>query len=54
MRNTKILHIAEGFGGGVAAFFRHVLPGQFPELLTGETVGPKLAIGANGVLILKA
>ncbi|MDQ1256362.1 MAG: beta-galactosidase, partial [Candidatus Hydrogenedentes bacterium] len=30
------------------------LPGQFSEMLSGETVGPKVAIGANGVLILKA
>ncbi|MDZ4858910.1 MAG: beta-galactosidase [Candidatus Hydrogenedentes bacterium] len=30
------------------------LPGQFPDLLTGETVGPNLTISANGILILKA
>jgi hypothetical protein len=30
------------------------LPGQFPELLSGETVGPKVALARNGVLILKA
>jgi len=30
------------------------LPGQYPELLSGETVGPKIAISANGVLVLKA
>lgn len=30
------------------------LPGQFPELLSGETVGPKVAVAGNGVLILKA
>ncbi|HEO69766.1 MAG TPA: hypothetical protein ENN80_00770, partial [Candidatus Hydrogenedentes bacterium] len=31
-----------------------VLPKAFPELLTGEDVGPKVTIGPNGVLILKA
>ena len=30
------------------------LPGQFPELLTGETVGPAVVLAKNGVLILKA
>ncbi|HOZ46979.1 MAG TPA: beta-galactosidase [Candidatus Hydrogenedentes bacterium] len=33
---------------------RLVLPGRFPELLTGERVGPKVTIGANGVLVLQA
>ena len=30
------------------------LPGTFPDLLTGETVGPGVTISANGVLVLKA
>lgn len=30
------------------------LPAAFPELLSGETVGPKVALARNGVLILKA
>ena len=30
------------------------LPAAFPELLTGETVGPKITLARNGVLILKA
>ena len=29
------------------------LPGQYQDLLTGETVGPKVTISANGILILK-
>ncbi len=30
------------------------LPGQFPDLLSGETVGPKVVLARNGVLLLKA
>ncbi|MCX5759014.1 MAG: beta-galactosidase trimerization domain-containing protein, partial [Candidatus Hydrogenedentes bacterium] len=30
------------------------LPGQYRDLLSGETVGPKVALARNGVLILKA
>lgn len=30
------------------------LPGKFPDLLTGETIGPTVTISANGILILKA
>lgn len=30
------------------------LPGQFTDLLSGETVGPKVILSRNGVLILKA
>ncbi|MCC6793639.1 MAG: beta-galactosidase [Candidatus Hydrogenedentes bacterium] len=30
------------------------LPGSFPDLITGETVGPSVTISANGILILKA
>ncbi|HPC15158.1 MAG TPA: beta-galactosidase [Candidatus Hydrogenedentes bacterium] len=30
------------------------LPGQFPDLLSGETVGPKITLARNGVLVLKA
>jgi beta-galactosidase len=30
------------------------LPGQFPDLLTGEIVGPGVTISANGILVLKA
>ena len=30
------------------------LPGQFLELLSGETIGPKLTIARHGVLVLKA
>ncbi|MCC6153087.1 MAG: Beta-galactosidase C-terminal domain, partial [Candidatus Hydrogenedentes bacterium] len=30
------------------------LPGSFPDLITGETVGLSVTISANGILILKA
>ncbi len=30
------------------------LPGQFRDLLSGETVGPKVVLAQNGVLLLKA
>jgi len=30
------------------------LPGKFPDLITGETVGPSVTISANGILVLKA
>ncbi|MBM3288958.1 MAG: hypothetical protein FJY92_02280 [Candidatus Hydrogenedentes bacterium] len=30
------------------------LPGKFPDLITGETVGPTVTISANGILVLKA
>jgi beta-galactosidase len=30
------------------------LPGQFRDLLSGETVGPKVILARNGILILKA
>ncbi|NUM55940.1 MAG: beta-galactosidase [Candidatus Hydrogenedentes bacterium] len=30
------------------------LPGTFPDLITGETVGPSVTISANGILVLKA
>ena len=30
------------------------LPGQFRDLLSGETVGPQVVLARNGVLILKA
>jgi beta-galactosidase len=30
------------------------LPGQFRDLLSGETVGPKVILAQNGVLLLKA
>ncbi len=30
------------------------LPGAFPDLITGETVGPSITISANGILVLKA
>ncbi|MCC6490835.1 MAG: beta-galactosidase [Candidatus Hydrogenedentes bacterium] len=30
------------------------LPGTFPDLLTGQTVGPVVTVSANGILVLKA
>lgn len=30
------------------------LPGKFPDLLTGESIGPAVTVSANGILILKA
>lgn len=30
------------------------LPGTFPDLISGETVGPSITISANGILVLKA
>lgn len=30
------------------------LPGKFPDLITGETVGGSVTISANGILVLKA